>query len=112
MAHQFKVDLTDEEYRAFELIVRDPNEWVRNAVLNKVRKCLIYTAERTAQNADNLLDPADREEIEALMVANGDALKAPKHYSPEVKKMIAAKTKLKTRVERDIEEEAVMTPPE
>ena len=69
MAYQFKVDLTDEEYKAFTLIVNDPDEWVENAVKNKVRKCLIYTAERTAQNADNLLDPADRQEIEAAMTA-------------------------------------------
>jgi hypothetical protein len=108
---EFKVILTDEEYRAFNLIVPDADEWVDNAVRNKARKCLIYVAERTAQNIDNLLDPADRAEIEADMLAAGDVMKAPKHYSDAVKKKIAAKTKLKTRVERDAEEMAAMTPP-
>ena len=104
----FNVDITDEEARAFELIVPDPDEWVQNAVLNKVRKCMIYVAERTAQNIDNLLDPADRTEIESAMLTAGDVMKAPKHYSADVKKLIAAKTKLKTRVERDAEEMAAM----
>jgi hypothetical protein len=108
----FNVDITPEEARAFELIVPDPDEWVENAIRNKVRKCMIYVAERTAQNIDNLLDPADRQEIESAMLAAGDVMKAPKHYSPEVKSLIASKTKLKTRAVKDAEELAAMEIPE
>lgn len=104
MAHEFKVIISDEEYRAFQLIVADPDEWVEHAVRNKVRKCMIYVAERVAQNVGGLLSPSDRAEIEADMLAAGDVMKQPKHYSEAIKKKIAAKTTMKIRAVRDEEE--------
>jgi len=106
MAKQFKVDVSDEEMRAFELIVIDPDAWVDNAVRNKIRKCLIYVTEAVAKNRLGLLDPADLAEIEADLIAAGDVMKEPKNYSEDVKKKIAKLTKMKTRVVRDAEEEA------
>lgn len=103
MAKQFRVDIDDAEMRAFELIVPDPVEWVENAVRNKVRKCLIYVTEQVAGNM-GLLDAADRQEIEADIIAAGDVMKQPKNYSVSVKKKIALKSKLDTRVVRDQKE--------
>ena len=105
---EFKVNISAEEARAFELIVSDPDGWVENAVRNKVRKCMIYVAERVAQNVEGMLSPSDRAEIESDMLASGDVMKQPKHYSDAIKKKIAAKTTMKTRVERDVEELAAM----
>jgi hypothetical protein len=110
MAKKFEVSITDEEYRAFNLIVEDADEWVDNLVRNKVRKCLIYVAEEVAQDLDNLLDPADKSTIEALMVQNGDVLKKPQDYSDVVKREIVKLTKMKTRKERDAEELANLQP--
>jgi hypothetical protein len=104
MAKQFKVDIDDAEMRAFEIIVPDPVEWVENAIRNKVRKCLTYVTEQVAGNTLGLLSVDDRQEIEADLIAAGDVMKQPKHYSEAVKKKIALKSKLDTRVERDQKE--------
>jgi hypothetical protein len=55
-----------------------------------------------------MLSPSDKAEIESDMLASGDVMKQPKHYSDAIKKKIASKTTMKTRVERDIEAKAVM----
>jgi hypothetical protein len=110
MAKTFTIEVTDEEARAFELIVTDPDAWVDNAVRNKVRKCLIYVTEKVSQNTAGLLSPADLAEIEADMLAAGDVMKAPKHYSKAVKEKIAARTTMQTRTERDAAEVEAMEP--
>jgi hypothetical protein len=101
MAHTFKITVTDEEYRAFNLRVPDADAWVDNAVLNKVRKNMNWIAQEASM--EGALDPADRVAIEAIMVEEGDVMKAPIQYSGRVKREIAKLIKMKTRVERDLE---------
>jgi len=108
MAHTFTVTITDEEYRAFSLRVLDPDGWVDHAVKNKVRKNMIWMAEEGAKAG--MLLPADKQAIEALMVQEGDVMKAPKDFSDVVKQEIAKRVLMKTRVERDAEEMAAMEP--
>ena len=56
-----------------------------------------------------MLSPADRATIEALMVQEGDVMKAPKDFSDAVKSEIAKKVIMKTRTERDAEELAAIS---
>jgi len=102
MAHTFTVTITDEEYRAFSLRVLSPEDWVENAVLNKVRKNMIWIAEEASK--PDAFDPTDKQAIEALMVQEGDIMKPPKQYSDTVKREMAKRIKMKTRTERDTEE--------
>jgi hypothetical protein len=106
MAHTFTVTITDEEYRAFSLRVLDPEAWVDNAVRNKIRKNMIWIAEEGAKAG--ALAPADKQAIETLMVQEGDVMKAPKDFSDSVKREIAKRVIMKTRVERDAEELAAL----
>jgi hypothetical protein len=103
MAYKFSIDLTDEEYAAFNMIVIDADAWMENAVRNKVRKCLIYVADMVAQD-DSLLDPADLAVIAQMINDEGVTLKAPRKWSDSIKHEIVKRTKLKTRKERDAEE--------
>lgn len=99
MAHTFEVTITDEEYRAFNLRVPDADEWVDHAVRNKVRKNMIWIAQEAI--LPGALDPADKAAIEAILVEEGDVMKAPKDFSDRAKKEMAKRIKMKTRVERD-----------
>jgi hypothetical protein len=110
MAYTFKVTVTDEEYKAFNLIVPDADEWVDNAVRNKVRKCFIYVSEEAIKDISSNFDPTDLAEIQAEMVAGGDIMKSPKDWSAEVKGMIVNKVKMKTRAQRDLELTNYITP--
>lgn len=102
MAHTFSITLTDEEYKAFNLIVPDADEWMENAIRNKVRKCLIYVAEEHVRSPE-LLDQADIDGITQLMVAEGCTLNGPRGWTDKVKHELVKKTKMKTRKERDLE---------
>jgi len=106
MAHTFTVTITDEEYRAFSLRVPDPEAWVDNAVLNKVRKNMIWITEEAGKVGS--FDPADQSTIEALIVSEGDIMKRPRDYSDKVKKEMAKLIKMKTRAERDADVDAEM----
>lgn len=103
MAYTFQITVSDEEYQAFNLIVPDADEWVDNAVRNKIRKCMIYVAERTAEDTSSL-DQADLDAINNMILAEGAVMKQPKHWSDDVKKEIVKRTKMKTRAERDLDD--------
>ncbi len=104
MSHTFRIVISDEEYKAFELIVPDPDEWVEEIVFNKVRKCMIYVAEMIAKDPDAYLSPANKSIVEQSMINEGDIIKAPKDYSMATKKLMAANTTLPPRKQRDIED--------
>jgi hypothetical protein len=111
MAHTFKVTISDDELKAFNLIVPDADEWVDNAVRNKVRKCFIYVAEEATKDISSNFDPTDLAEIQAEMEARGDIMKAPKDWSEVVKGMIVNKVKMKTRKERGVVYSPTTQPP-
>jgi hypothetical protein len=102
MAYKFTIDLTNEEFKAFNLIVPDAEGWMRNVIMNKVRKCFNYVTEAIASDT-SLLDPQDQAVISQMVGAEGSMLKSPKDWSKEIKREIVKRTKMKTRVERDQE---------
>jgi hypothetical protein len=102
MAYKFTIDLTDEEIKAFNLIVPDADEWMRSVIMNKVRKCLNYVTDAIALDT-SLLDPQDQAVISQMVSAEGSLLKSPKDWSKEIKREIVKRTKMKTRKERDEE---------
>lgn len=104
MAYTFKITIEDEEHTALQLILDDPDGWVEHAVRNKVRKCLDRVVEFTFFDLEESLTEADRQEIQDEMAAQGDALKTPKHYSDETKKLIAKKTKVDIQKYKDMAE--------
>lgn len=97
------ININPDDYKAFELIVPDPGQWIVDAVHNKIRKCLIYVAE--AVSRDGLLDEASMGVIAEMLKDEKAVLKAPKHYSEKIKREMAKRTTMKTRRERDAEEE-------
>jgi len=91
MSYEFKVIISDEEYKAFRIIVGNPDEWVSGMILNKVRQCLIRLVESVAEYPDKFLSFIDQQLILQAMQVSGDLLKSPKTYSDEIKKLIASK---------------------
>jgi hypothetical protein len=100
MPYTFKITVTDEEYRAFGLIVPDADEWADHAVRNKIRKCVERVVDATMQDF-GLLTDTDRAAVEQTIIAEGDVLKPPKLWSNKTKSEILKKTKMLTRKERD-----------
>jgi hypothetical protein len=103
MAHTFTITVDDDEFRAFNLIVPDADEWATNAVRGKVRKCLIYVAQAHARDF-SLLDASDLAAITQMVQDEGLTLVPPERWSKAIQKEIVKRTKMKTRKERDIEE--------
>jgi tmRNA-binding protein len=103
MAHTFKITIDDDELRAFNLIVPDADEWVTNAALGKVRKCLIYVAQEHAKDF-SLLDASDLAAITQMVQDEGLTLVPPEKWSKAIQKEIAKRTKMKSRKERDEEQ--------
>ena len=103
MSHTFNITVDDDELKAFNLIVPDADEWATNAVLGKVRKCLIYVAREHAKDF-SLLDASDLAEITQMVQDEGSTLLPPEKWSKAIQKEIAKRTKIKTRIERDEED--------
>lgn len=95
------ININPDDYRAFELIVPDPGQWVADAVHNKIRKCLIRVAEEASR--DSLFEDSSLLAITEMVKDDESVLKAPKHYSKKIKREIAKRTTMKTRKERDKE---------
>jgi hypothetical protein len=102
VAHTFSVTITDEEYRAFERRVDNPDTWVADAVANKVRQSLNFVAEESSK--PGMLDDVDEQAVSDLLIQEGAVLKAPKDYPDIVKQEIAKRINLPTKVDRDLAE--------
>jgi len=95
MAYKFRVDISDEEYKAFFLKVGDPEAWVEKTIREKVRRCLDWLAE--SASLEGMLDDEDKEYIGNLISAENSQLKSPKDFSMKIKKEIARRIKMKPR---------------
>jgi hypothetical protein len=102
MSHTFTVVVTDEEYRAMELIMPSPDDWVNHAVTWRAYKCLIDVAQRSIEQ--DKLSSEDQLEVQQDLTAEGTLLSRKDKWSMEVLKKITTLTSMKTRVERDAEE--------
>lgn len=101
MSHTFMVTVSDEEYKAFNLVVPDADSWVQHAVKEKIRQCGIRIAEEHSRNPSQYLTPEDRTAIKAVMDSNDDAMKEPKNWSVPTLREIINRTSMPTRAERD-----------
>ena len=104
MAHTFSFDVTDVEYKAFELLVLDPDAWVEHAGRNKIRKAAIRIIEEHVKDPSAYLTPTDITAIKAVMDANNDTMKQPKDWSNATKAEIINRSTMPTRAERDAAE--------
>lgn len=77
MAHTFTITVTDEQYKAIELEIIDPDAWVDHAAKNRIRKAGIAVVEAHAKDPTAWLTAADRTAIKAIMDVNGDFMKRP-----------------------------------
>ncbi len=104
MSHTFSFDVSDVEFKAFELLVSDPDEWVEHAGRNKIRKAAIRIIEEHVKDPSAYLTPADKAAIKVVMEANDDTMKEPKHWSNATKAEIINRSTMPTRAERDAAE--------
>ena len=63
MSHTFTVTITDEEYRAMELILPSPEEWVNHAVTWKAFKSMLRVTDGSLDESD-MLNSSDKAEIQ------------------------------------------------
>lgn len=104
MSHTFLVTISDDEYKAFNLIVKSADQWVEDAVRNKVFACGVRVAKEHSKNPSEYLTPEDMEAIKAVMVANDDLMKTPDNWSIATLREIVSRTTMPTRAERDAAE--------
>lgn len=102
MSHVFTITISDDEYKAFELMIEDPDAWVLNAARNKIRKVAIRVAEMHAEDPTRWLTSADIAAIKAVMEANGDIMKEPRNWSNATLRAIIQRTSMPTRAEREL----------
>lgn len=103
MAHIFAVTVTDAEYKALNLVVPNADEWVEDAIRDKIRRCKNRLVEEHSNNPD-LLSQQDQAEVQQDLVNAGAIMKSPKEWPDAVKNKVIERTTMKTRVERDSEE--------
>lgn len=110
MSKTFTVNITDEEMAAFERVVPDADEWVENAVRNKVRKAILRVVEATMNDIDNQLSPADKQTLNNALVAQDLVMVPWKRWPKGILKQIAFKSLLPTRKARDAAELEALVP--
>jgi hypothetical protein len=110
MAYTFTIQVSDTEYKAFQLMAEDPDDWVDHAIRNKIRKLGIRLAELHASDPERWLTATDRQEIKAVMEANGDLMRSPANWSTQTLKAIVDRTTLPTMLERNAAEYEALAP--
>lgn len=100
MSHKFSVTISDDEYRAMQLVVPNPEEWVDHAIKWKAFKCLLRNTQATLADAA-MLDPADMQEIQQDLLDAGMLIVDRKKWPKAIHEKITRKSKMKTRAERD-----------
>jgi hypothetical protein len=101
MAHTFQVTVTDEEYKALNLIVVDADQWVADAVTGKVWNSNLRALEMILSDLDVNLLPADKAALQQYLVDNDLVMVPWKKWPKALLKQIVEKTTLPSRVERD-----------
>jgi hypothetical protein len=96
------VELTDNEYKAFEYVAVSPEEWIKNAAHNRARQAIDEVTERALIKGDDSVN-IDKEDIpkEGVPMFFRKAKNIPK----EVKDKIVEKSVLKTAKQRNEEAE-------
>jgi hypothetical protein len=99
---QIIIELTDQEYKAFEYVANTPEAWAENAVKNRARQAIDEVTERALIKGDDSVN-IDKEDIpkEGVPMFFRKAKNIPK----EVKDKIVEKATLKTAKQRNEEAE-------
>jgi hypothetical protein len=101
MSHTFTITLPDADYKAMELMLSDPDDWVAKAVRNKARKCLIRLAEYVGQDPQGSFSAEGLAEIEKDITDAGMLMQQPKHYPKPIRRKMALLTTIPLRADRD-----------
>jgi hypothetical protein len=100
MSHIFTIEVTDDEYRAMELILESPEEWANHLIKWNAFKMLLDVTNQTIGDP-TLLDQSDLQELQQDLVDVDAVLLDKEDWPIEIHEKITRYTKLKTRVERD-----------
>jgi len=105
----FNIEIDDEVQKALEWDIVDLDEWARNAIFNKARRCADEICKQAlGDKTHTILSLEDKQLLRTYLNNQGIVLTSIKQLPDSIKREIVRRANIKSAAQRQAEQEAQM----